>query len=130
LTATGLTASCAIQHRRIDPTCCQQVEHHDSALRLLSYTGRLSDVSRCGNFHTGLECTLVHRQEPNMDVFVAIGQLIAIIALACGAALCIKWRDHYETETRRSKLPKNVRGPQADNPRGDYVSAAETDPAS
>ena len=63
-----------------------------------------------------------------MDVFVAIGQLIAIIALACGAALCIKWRDHYETESHRSKPPKNA--PQADNPHRDYVSAAETDPAS
>lgn len=65
-----------------------------------------------------------------MDVFVAIGQLIAIIALACGAALCIKWRDHYETENRRSKPPKNARPSQADDPRRDYVSAAETDPAS
>jgi hypothetical protein len=64
-----------------------------------------------------------------MDLLFAIGQAIALAALAYGAILCFTWRDEYDPETARSKRP--ARGlPSRPVTSRDYVSAAETDPAS
>jgi hypothetical protein len=65
-----------------------------------------------------------------MDLLFAIGQAIALAALLYGAALCFIWRDEYDPQTLRSKPPRQPDASRAIGSHGQYVAAAETDPAS
>jgi hypothetical protein len=64
-----------------------------------------------------------------MDLLFAIGQAIALGALAYGAALCFMWRDEADPEVARARRPATREPLRAVSSR-DYVTAAETDPAS
>jgi hypothetical protein len=64
-----------------------------------------------------------------MDLIFAIGQAIALVALAYGAALCFMWRHEADPEVARSRRPATRQTVRPVSSR-DYVVAAETDPAS
>jgi hypothetical protein len=64
-----------------------------------------------------------------MDLLFAIGQAIALGALAYGAALCFIWRDEADPEVARSKGRAKARPSQSVRSH-EYAAAAETDPAS
>jgi hypothetical protein len=65
-----------------------------------------------------------------MNLLFAIGQAIALAALAYGAILCFTWRDEYDAETPRSRKPSAAQAPRLVSSHGQYVATAETDPAS
>jgi hypothetical protein len=69
-------------------------------------------------------------REPNMDLLFAIGQAIALAALAYGAILCFRWRDEYDPDAPRPKPRATRQAPRAIASHAQYVAAAETDPAS
>jgi hypothetical protein len=64
-----------------------------------------------------------------MDLLFAIGQAIALCALAYGAALCFIWRDEADPDVARSRRRAKTHPSHSMSSR-DYVAAAETDPAS